>query len=819
MRFSFFGLLQLSFLGLVCFFTVVRGQNTRVLLEHDIENHDYAATLELLGNLESNQSKSFKLNNLDYLDARLSERAGDLGRTEKGYQSTVARESVLKEYALLHLAALSRSAGNLLQERVYLKEIQTEAPDSLLSATVSLRLPRSYFESRDYKSAIALLSQPSDGSGTSVSKEKTNRLARSNLVLLAQAYMQNNQPDEARNLCGRLVDTVSNPTQPDDFALDAIRILDFLDTGPGNPAEPPKLSEAEHLKRASIYQFNRDFAAARPHFLAVVQEFPQSPSVPAVLFQVGRGFTQDGSYEEALKWYERMLGDFPGVSESRDALLQAASCYSRLGKPKEAVSRYQSFIDKYPDADSVDRAYLNIIDTERDRGDNSSALKWADRTREVFRGKPGEALAVFARAKIHLSQKNFREALIDLEELQNFSNLGDAGAPSGTSKSEILYLKALAFEQMQKYPEAFDAYLALPDGRTEYFGGLATERLKNLFADERTKPLIEPKLGQLRTLLQQPLAAGTADSIRQAAQSVYRITGDRAVLEVIRKTYALVPAYQKPPAGNFIEFGRREPLQDKRTNGASPHQAIADELLFLGLYDEATPELEVALHEKSGKAQASGGAPAADAEYTLAVLYRRGNMADRTIAYSEPRWKPVPADYQIDLIPIDQLEMLYPAPFADFLLSSAGPRGMDPRFELSLMRTESRYNPGVKSYAAARGLMQFISSTGSEMAAQLGRNNFKQDELYDPATAVLFGSQYLSNLFKLFPNQPPAVAASYNGGETNVARWLARAGTDDPNFYVPEIVFSQSKDYVYKVMASYRMYKIIYDETLKLNHQ
>jgi soluble lytic murein transglycosylase-like protein len=84
------------------------------------------------------------------------------------------------------------------------------------------------------------------------------------------------------------------------------------------------------------------------------------------------------------------------------------------------------------------------------------------------------------------------------------------------------------------------------------------------------------------------------------------------------------------------------------------------------------------------------------------------------------------------------------------------------------MRQESRYRADVKSYAAARGLMQFISTTADKIADELDRENFRQDELYHPPTAVLFGAQYLSNLFKEFPAQPQAVAASYNGGEDNV---------------------------------------------------
>jgi soluble lytic murein transglycosylase len=131
------------------------------------------------------------------------------------------------------------------------------------------------------------------------------------------------------------------------------------------------------------------------------------------------------------------------------------------------------------------------------------------------------------------------------------------------------------------------------------------------------------------------------------------------------------------------------------------------------------------------------------------------------------------------------------------------------------MRQESRFRPDVKSNAAARGLMQFISTTSNLIAAELGRSNFKQDELYHPSTAILFGSQYLANLFKQFPNQPQAVAASYNGGEINMARWMARSKSDNPDRYVPEILFTQSKDYVYKIMANYRVYQMFYDEKLR----
>jgi len=111
-------------------------------------------------------------------------------------------------------------------------------------------------------------------------------------------------------------------------------------------------------------------------------------------------------------------------------------------------------------------------------------------------------------------------------------------------------------------------------------------------------------------------------------------------------------------------------------------------------------------------------------------------------------------------------------------------------------------------------MMQFISSTASEIAAQLKLTDFSQDDLYNADTAILFGSQYLANLFQQFPNQPEAVAGSYNGGADNLARWIARSKSTEAERYVPEIGFSQTKDYVYKVMANYWAYQRFYDAKL-----
>jgi len=788
-----------------------------------LENRDYQTASVELENLKNRDKKIFEINNYDYLLARVAEKKSDAATAAANYQAVAGRNSVLKEYALWHLAQIARTSGNLLLERTLLQELLTFAPESLMADAARIRFARSLFESKNFDAAISAFNnlQASLGSQKTSNNqtplEKTPRY-RENLVFLGEAYLQSGKQTEARDAFTKLINNLPNPSQPDDFALAGARGLDRLETGENFGKLAPNLTDLNHLQRAAIYQFNRDFADARLHYQAIIKNYPQSGLVAEALYQTGRGYVQEGNFLEAINWFERVLEQFPDHPAAKDALTQAASAYARVGKPKEAVKRYQRFIEKYADADNLDRAYLNIIDVLRDTGADSDALKWTAKTQEVFRGKLPETLALFAQTRIRIAQNDWENALADAEKLLTFNDLGGTRVPGGTNKAEITFLKALILENLQRYAEAIDVYLSIPDGRSEYYGWRATERLQAMSNNEKSKMFVEEKINSLTgNDLQNKIDSKDSVSIGKA-QNLLRLTTDevnkdlrRYLLRNLEAAYlnSAVSASQNFKIPNFklLEFGRREVLKEKPTVSDNYHQSLADELLFLGLYDEGTPELETTLKDKP---------KSDDLNYTLAVFYKRGDMANRATAFIEPLWRNVPADYQIELIPRDQAELLYPAPYVDSLLQFATPRGVDPRFALAIMRQESRFRADVKSVAAARGLMQFISTTSNQIAKELGKENFRQDELYNPPTAVLFGSQYLANLFKQFPDQPAAVAASYNGGEDNVRRWILRSKTEIPDRYVPEIVFSQSKDYAYKVMANYRAYQIFYDENLKL---
>ena len=152
----------------------------------------------------------------------------------------------------------------------------------------------------------------------------------------------------------------------------------------------------------------------------------------------------------------------------------------------------------------------------------------------------------------------------------------------------------------------------------------------------------------------------------------------------------------------------------------------------------------------------------------------------------------------------------YPAPYRLQIINEAKKRALDPRLVLALMKQESRFKPNAKSPSAARGLLQLTLDAAQKYSARAGVKN-----LYRPEVSIAIGCEYLGELSRMFAGLPEAIAASYNGGEDNVARWLARSNQNDDGVFAAEIGFSESKGYVFKVMAYYRAYRQLYDSNLK----
>jgi soluble lytic murein transglycosylase-like protein/outer membrane protein assembly factor BamD (BamD/ComL family) len=721
----------------------------------------------------------------DYLLGRNAERTGDLAGATARYQTIASSDSKLKEYALWHLAKIARSTGDLILERERLRQLTASAPSNLLLEAATLRLTESFFESGDFQGAA--------NSAKPLTLSKNPSVARKAASLMGVGYLRAGKLAEARDVFTKLVMQMPDASRPDDFALEAVRQLDQLDKG-----SPATIPEAEHLLRASVYQFNRDFGGARLHYQEIIDRYPQSTTVPNAMFQIARGLYLEGKYDDAVKLFQKVFDTYPQSSNARDALGYVASSYGRMKRSDDAVAAYKLFIDRFPDAPNPERSYLNIIDLLHEAGRYPEALNWVQQTRARFKNDTGGALALFAQLRIHMAQGSWSTVVRDADELLKLSDLGGTRIPGGTTTAEVNFLRAYALEQLGRTEEAIAAYLSIPDGRNEYYGIRATQRLLDLATSEKSRSLVRMRLNALLNESKVASAAGQFDQSRLAAQSSLRLTNDPQLraeaLKYLQAAYGALAAYRLP------QFNKIS-LSKQPADGGT----LADNLLLLGLYDEALPEL---LAEPKPPIST-------DEDYTIAVLSLRAGLPNRAIRFAEQVWKSMPPDYSIEVAPRELVEMLYPVPFRESLLKHATTRNIDPRFVLAIARQESRFQADAKSVSAARGMLQFIASTASEIATQLNLHDFDQDDLYNADTAILFGSQHLANLFQQFPNQPQAVAGAYNGGADNLARWIARSRSSEADRYVPEIGFPQTKDYVYRVMANFWTYQRLYDAQLQ----
>ena len=155
-------------------------------------------------------------------------------------------------------------------------------------------------------------------------------------------------------------------------------------------------------------------------------------------------------------------------------------------------------------------------------------------------------------------------------------------------------------------------------------------------------------------------------------------------------------------------------------------------------------------------------------------------------------------------------EQRYPAAYPTLISFFAKSRGLPVALAWAIMREESSFRPSIVSPAQAIGLMQIIPPTGNEIARNLGRLGFTPDDLFKPVVNIEYGVHYLTMNLDRFRQNLIFTIASYNAGPEAIERWnKSRPGREWDEF-VEEIPYSETQNYVKKVLKSYYLYSLIY---------
>jgi soluble lytic murein transglycosylase len=131
----------------------------------------------------------------------------------------------------------------------------------------------------------------------------------------------------------------------------------------------------------------------------------------------------------------------------------------------------------------------------------------------------------------------------------------------------------------------------------------------------------------------------------------------------------------------------------------------------------------------------------------------------------------------------------------------------------SIARQESAFNPKAISRAKALGLMQVLPGTGKLIAKKFGFPFDQGKMLSDPAYNAQMGAAELGDVLESYRGSYILSFVAYNAGRGRVKQWIEKYGDPrdpavDPIDWVERIPFSETRNYVQRVLENMQVYRV-----------
>jgi soluble lytic murein transglycosylase len=117
--------------------------------------------------------------------------------------------------------------------------------------------------------------------------------------------------------------------------------------------------------------------------------------------------------------------------------------------------------------------------------------------------------------------------------------------------------------------------------------------------------------------------------------------------------------------------------------------------------------------------------------------------------------------------------------------------------------------------------MQLMPATARETAKRAGMPFELARLTSDPSYNTTLGAKHLTELLKSWNGSLPLVIASYNAGPSNVRKWIEAYGDPrqpgiDPVDWIERIPFTETRDYVQRVLENLQVYRQRFNERTTL---
>lgn len=163
-------------------------------------------------------------------------------------------------------------------------------------------------------------------------------------------------------------------------------------------------------------------------------------------------------------------------------------------------------------------------------------------------------------------------------------------------------------------------------------------------------------------------------------------------------------------------------------------------------------------------------------------------------------------------LPSDFWHIYFPRPYLDIIRQHAARYDIDPYLLLSLMRQESRYDPGARSIVGAVGLFQIMPYTAAGIGPNLGLGAPDDFALTRPEINAPIAAYHLNENLRHFGSARAPTLASYNTDLERVDAWWRAARVEElpEDLFVDTIPYRETRGFVRAVLENLYTYQRIY---------
>lgn len=477
---------------------------------------------------------------------------------------------------------------------------------------------------------------------------------------------------------------------------------------------------------------------------------------------IGQAQLFSKTYDAAIATLDQVIANYPTCTCFGQAWLDKAAAL--VGKEDTVGARrtYRTFARDYPQdplaPEALWRSGLRALRDDNQAEAATDFLALAD----TFPASPHTPVALYAVSLGAYKEGNATQAVTLLKRLQE--KYPDYSWPA------VAYWLGRAYQLQGKSADARAAWQALVKKAPDlYYGILAAQSLREL-------PLVAGNFLNAMSTVAGPATTLQGDDGSQAFAEQWLQSWLKAPVLPLSDLPAALVTDQDLLMGQFLLS------VDQRGEGIA-----ALDRLFQRNKDNTRALYPLSLaFEKIGA-------------YSLSLV-----AMSRLLEFS-------PAGL-VENAPLFLQQRSYPRPFVDLITKEALAHELNPLLYFSLIRQESLFEEGARSYAAAQGLAQIMPATGAEVAERLGHPDYSNEMIYRPYINLKFGAYYLDWTRNYLDGNLVSALVGYNAGPGNAAYWREVTGADD-TLFVEFLNINEPRIYVQSITTGLYHYTRLYGKS------